>query len=39
MDIVDLVEEYVKKQIDDYKNNSEDYYDFWNEHIKYVYKG
>ena len=38
MDYVKEVENYVKKQIEDYKNNSSDHYDFWNEHIKYVYK-
>jgi uncharacterized protein len=37
MNIIEQVEEYVKKQINEYKNNSEDHYDFWNEHIKYVY--
>ncbi len=37
MDIVDLIEKYVKKEIEIYKQNSEDNYDFWNEHIKYVY--
>lgn len=37
MSIIEQVEEYVKKQIDEYKNNAEDHYDFWNEHIKYVY--
>ena len=36
MSIVDEVKKYVQKQIEDYKNNSEDHYDFWNEHIKYV---
>ena len=38
MNIVDKVKEYVLKQIEDYKINSEDNYDFWNEHIKYVYE-
>ena len=37
MNIIEQVEEYVKKQIKEYKNNSEDHYDFWNEHIKFVY--
>jgi len=37
MDIVELVEKYVKEKIEEYKINSEDHYDFWNEHIKYVY--
>ena len=38
MDIVNQIEKEVKKYIEEYKNNSEDHYDFWNEHIKYVYK-
>ena len=38
MDIVNQVEKEVRKYIEEYKNNSEDSYDFWNEHIKYVYK-
>lgn len=38
MDIVKQVENYVKNQITIYKNNANDNYDFWNEHIKYVYK-
>ncbi|MBQ8535346.1 MAG: HD domain-containing protein [Bacilli bacterium] len=38
MNIVEQVKEYVIKQIEDYKNTSTDNYDFWNEHIKYVYK-
>lgn len=38
MNIVDEIEKEVKKYIEEYKNNSEDHYDFWNEHIKYVYK-
>ncbi len=38
MSIVDKVKEYVLKQIEDYKINSKDNYDFWNEHVKYVYE-
>lgn len=38
MNIVYEVEKYVKEQIEEYKNNSIDHYDFWNEHIKYVYE-
>ncbi len=38
MDIIELVEKYVKERIEDYKNNSEDHFDYWNEHIKYVYE-
>ena len=38
MDIVEKVEMIVKKDIATYKENSEDHYDFWKEHIGYVYK-
>ena len=38
MNIIDQVEKYVKEKIQDYKNNSEDNFDFWNQHVKYVYK-
>ena len=37
MNIIDLIEKEVKDKINEYKNSSEDHYDFWNEHIKYVY--
>ena len=37
MDIVDAIESEVKEKIEEYELNSEDNYDFWNEHIKYVY--
>ncbi len=37
IDIIKEVEKYVEKQIEIYKNNADDHYDFWNEHIKYVY--
>lgn len=37
MDIISLVEKEVKGKIEEYKINSEDNYDYWNEHIKYVY--
>lgn len=36
--IINLIKNEVLKEIDDYKNNSDDHYDFWNEHIKYVYE-
>ena len=36
--IIKEVEKYVKNKIEEYKNNSDDHYDFWNEHIKYVYE-
>ena len=38
MEIITEIEKYVKERIEDYKNNSEDHYDFWAEHIKYVYE-
>jgi len=38
MNIIDEVKEYVMKRIEEYKINSDDHYDFWNEHIKYVYE-
>ena len=38
MNIVKLVEKYVKDRVEKYIINSDDKYDFWNEHIKYVYE-
>lgn len=38
MDIISKVKEEVINLSNEYKNNSSDNYDFWNEHIKYVYK-
>ena len=38
MNIIEEVKKYVLEKIEEYKNNSEDHYDFWNEHIKYVYE-
>ncbi len=38
MNIVDEIEKEVKNYIKEYKNISDDHYDFWNEHIKYVYE-
>lgn len=38
INIVEKIEEYIKKKCEEYKNNSSDNYDFWNEHIKLVYK-
>jgi len=35
--MINEVKNEVKEYIDLYKNNSEEHYDFWNEHIKYVY--
>ncbi len=37
MDIIKIVEDRVKDLCIKYKNEAEDNYDFWNEHIKYVY--
>ena len=37
MNIINEVEKYVKEQIKIYKESSLDHYDYWNEHIKYVY--
>ena len=38
MNIIYEIEREVKEKINEYKINSEDNYDFWNEHIKYVYE-
>lgn len=38
MNIIYEIESEVKQKINEYKINSEDKYDFWNEHIKYVYE-
>lgn len=38
MDIIKEIENYVQEKCEYYKNNSIDNYDFWNEHIKYVYE-
>ena len=38
MNYINLIEKEVKEKIEEYKINSEDHYDFWNEHIKYVYE-
>jgi len=38
MEIIELVKDYVLKRINEYKINSDDHYDFWNEHVKYVYE-
>lgn len=36
--IIELIKKEVLSDIENYKNNSDDYYDFWDEHIKYVYE-
>jgi len=38
MNIIEEVKGYILKRIEDYKLNSDDHYDFWNEHVKYVYE-
>lgn len=38
MDIIKIIKKYVKKECKNYKKNAIDHYDFWSEHIKYVYK-
>ena len=35
--MIEEVKKEILQDIEIYKNNSEDHYDFWNEHIKYVY--
>ena len=37
MNIIEIIENEVKEKIKEYKLKAEDNYDFWNEHIKYVY--
>lgn len=37
MNIINLIEKEVKEKIEEHKQQSDDNYDFWNEHIKYVY--
>lgn len=36
-ELIKNVKEYVINKSNEYKNDSDDHYDFWNEHIKYVY--
>lgn len=36
MSLVETIRSEVLEEIEKYKNESEDHYDFWNEHIKYV---
>ena len=38
MNIIERVKEYVLERINEYKENADDHYDFWNEHIRYVYE-
>ena len=36
--LVERIHEYVMEECRKYKETSEDHYDFWNEHIRYVYR-
>ena len=36
--LVEEIRQYVMDRSEAYKRDSEDHYDFWNEHIRYVYK-
>ena len=38
MDIIEIIKEDIISLSNEYKNNSIDEYDFWNEHVKYVYE-
>lgn len=38
MDYVEQVKKYVMEKIKWHQETAEDHFDFWNEHIKYVYK-
>lgn len=38
MDIVKEIKKYVIEKCEEYRINSSDNYDYWNEHIKYVYE-
>ena len=38
MDIINNIKNLIIKYCDEYKENAQDNYDFWNEHIKYVYQ-
>ena len=37
-ELIEKIKQYVISESEKYKIESEDNYDFWNEHIKYVYK-
>ena len=36
--LIEQIQEYVISKSEEYKSNAVDKYDYWNEHIKYVYK-
>ena len=38
MNIIEIIKDYVINESNNYKDNSMDHYDYWNEHIKYVYE-
>ena len=38
MEIIEKVEDYVHSEIDYFREHADDHYDFWEEHIKYVYQ-
>lgn len=35
--LIEVIKEYVIDKSNEYKESSEDHYDFWNEHIKFVF--
>lgn len=35
--LIEKIKEYIMEECRKYKEASEDHYDFWNEHIRYVY--
>ena len=37
-ELIEKIKQYVINKSEEYKKESDDNYDFWNEHIKYVYK-
>ena len=36
-ELIEQIKEYVMSKSDEFKDNAVDKYDYWNEHIKYVY--
>ena len=36
--IIEEITQYVIQESEKYKRESDDHYDFWNEHIRYVYR-
>ena len=37
-ELIDRIRQYVTERSEKYRQESEDHYDFWNEHIRYVYR-